>query len=77
MNRLVREHYPVSKLPEDPPEGFETEADVRVAVVAAEPVLTSRPPAMPLEGLPAMRRPPFLSAAQIDARVRDLRNEWD
>lgn len=34
MNRIVREHYPVSKLPEDLREGFEGQAEVRVTVDA-------------------------------------------
>lgn len=77
MNRLVREHYPVSKLPEDLREGFEAGANVRVTVDAAEPAQVSQISAKSLQDLLAIRRPPFLSADQIDAHVRKLRDEWD
>ena len=36
MNKLVREHYPVSNLPEDLREGFGVDASVRVTIVADE-----------------------------------------
>lgn len=36
MNKLVRDHYPVSNLPADLREGFEADASVRVTIVADE-----------------------------------------
>ena len=36
MNKLVREHYPVSNLPEDLREGFGADASARVTIIADE-----------------------------------------
>ncbi len=86
MNRLVREHYPVSKLPEDLREGFEGRTEVTVTIDADaqrasapqnnEPNAPSAPVKM-LEELIAMRKGPFLTIEQIDEHLRDLRDEWD
>ena len=73
MNKVVREHYPASRLPEDLRGRIDADRTVTVTVVEEEPV----EPAMTLEELFALRRPPFLSAAEIDDHIRQLRDEWD
>ena len=72
MNRIVREHYPASKLPEDLREGIDPSADVIVTVEEVE-----RPEkSMTIEEIFAARRPPFLSADEIDQKIREQRNDW-
>lgn len=39
MNRIVREHYPVSKLPEDLRDGFEDQDFVNIIVDATDTLL--------------------------------------
>ncbi|MGO9008440.1 MAG: hypothetical protein ACLQIQ_17825 [Beijerinckiaceae bacterium] len=90
MNKIIKEHYPVAKLPEDLREGLEPEQQVTVTVESASDLikglnkgdelsqLLHRPEhIMSLEEMFAMRRPIFSSTAEIDAHIRALRNEWD
>jgi hypothetical protein len=75
MNKLIREHYPASKLPEDLREGVDPGSIVTVTVT----VETLQPPdhVMSLEEIFASRRPPFRSAEEIDTEIRRQRDEWD
>jgi hypothetical protein len=71
MNKVVREHYPASKLPDDLREGIDPAKDVTVTVVEEdrpERVLT-------LDEIFALRRPPFLSKEEIDEHIRELRGD--
>jgi hypothetical protein len=71
MNKVVREHYPASKLPDDLREGIDASKDVTVTVVEEdrpERVLT-------FEEIFALRRPPFLSKEEIDEHIRELRGD--
>lgn len=77
MNRIVREHYPVEKLPEDLREGFSEGAAVTVTIE----VETDRP-RQALKRLSVLEaRALAQQAAPIgdDAveRIRKLRDEWD
>lgn len=73
MNRIVKQHYPVSKLPADLREGLDPSADVIVTVEEVE-----RPEkVMTIEEIFAARRPPFLSREQIDREIREQRDGWD
>jgi hypothetical protein len=74
MNKVVREHYPASRLPEELRGRIGVEKTVTVTVVEEEP---APPDAMTLDELFALRRPPYLSAAEIDDHIRRLRDEWD
>jgi hypothetical protein len=80
MNRLVREHYPVSKLPEDLRQGFEGKHEVRVTIDAeasgVETQARSAPPRS-LEQLFALGRPVFNTLEEIDDHLNALRQEWD
>jgi hypothetical protein len=74
MNRIVREHYPASKLPEDLRAGVDPSSTVTVTIVEDE----KRPEkVMSLDEIFAMRRPPFRSAEEIDEDLRRQRDEWD
>lgn len=72
MNRIVRESYPVEKLPEDlRPES----ARVREVRVTVEEVEGSDKP-LTVQEIFALRGPPFRTRAEIDAEVDSLRSEW-
>jgi hypothetical protein len=74
MNRIVKEHYPASKLPEDLRAGVDPSATVTVTIVQEE----KRPEkVMTLEEIFAARRPPFRTSDEIDADLRRQRDEWD
>ena len=74
MNKIVKEHYPASKLPVELREGIDPSGHVTVTVVEEE-----KPPkhVMTLEEIFAARRPPYLTASQIDEIIRRSRGEWD
>ena len=74
MNRIVRERYPASKLPEDLRAGVDPSSTVTVTIVEEE----KRPEkVMTLEEIFALRRPPFRTAEEIDEDLRRQRDEWD
>lgn len=74
MNRIVRENYPASKLPDDLRAGVDPSSTVTVTIVEEE----KRPEkVMTLEEIFALRRPPFRSAEEIDEDLRRQRDEWD
>jgi hypothetical protein len=70
MNRIVREHYPAEKLPEDLREGLAPGARVRVSV---EVEATSAARAK-LRDIRSRRRGTFGSSAEVNAYVRALRD---
>jgi hypothetical protein len=74
MNRIIRENYPASKLPEDLRAGVDPSSTVTVTIVEEE----KRPEkVMSLEEIWALRAPPFRTAQQIDDDLRRQRDEWD
>jgi hypothetical protein len=74
MNRIVREHYPASRLPEDLREGIDPAREVTVTVSVDE----SRPErVMSLDEIFANGKPRYESLAEINEHVRSLREEWD
>ena len=73
MNKIVREHYPASKLPEDLRLSDKLDAWVTVTVEEEqrpEQVMTFEE----IFELKGFRR---RSAAEIDADIRAMRDEWD
>lgn len=74
MNKIIKEHYPVSKLPVELRKGIDPQGHVTVTVVEEE-----KPPehVMTLEEIIAARRPPYLTAAEIDEEISRQRDEWD
>jgi len=74
MNRIVKEHYPVSKLPPELREGFDSDQVVTVTVSVEEAPPKNVPT---LEELFALRQPPFRSDEDIDDELRRQRDEWD
>ncbi len=79
MNKIVLEHYPVEKLPEDLRVGLEAYQTVRVVI---EEDANSGQRATPAETVAAIRkfRAENKERENLDAAVagiRELRNEWD
>jgi hypothetical protein len=75
MNKIVKEHYPASKLPEDLRAGVDPAATVTVTIVEEEAASPEK--VMTLEEIWALRAPPFRTAQEIDDGLRRQRDEWD
>jgi hypothetical protein len=74
MNRIIREHYPASKLPEDLRVGVDPSSTVTVTIIEDE----KRPErVMSLEEIFSLKGFRRRSAAEIDADLRRQRDEWD
>jgi hypothetical protein len=74
MNRIIRENYPASRLPDDLRVGVDLGARVTVTITLEEQ-RSKRAPT--LDEIWAMRRPPFRTKEQIDAELRQQRDEWN
>ena len=75
MNRIVRENYPASKLPEDLRAGVDPTATVTVTIVEEEAKQPRK--VMSIEEIWALRAPPFRTTQEIDDDLRRDREEWD
>jgi hypothetical protein len=74
MNRIIRENYPASKLPEDLRAGLDPAAIVTVTIAEEE----KRPEkVMSLEEIFSLKGFRRRSAAEIDEDLRRQRDEWD
>ncbi|MGE3147881.1 MAG: hypothetical protein AB7K04_02330 [Pseudorhodoplanes sp.] len=74
MNKIIREHYPVSSLPRDLRIGLDPKKNVRVIIEEREPVAEQK---LRLLGLMTqVRRSPPIDDDPV-ARIRELRDEWD
>jgi hypothetical protein len=74
MNRIIREHYPASRLPEDLRAGVDPAATVTVTI---EQEAVSSGGVVSLEDIWASRSPPFKTVEEIDSELRRQRDEWD
>jgi hypothetical protein len=74
MNKIIREHYPASKLPSDLREGIDPNSAVTVMVVSE---MTPPDRVMSLEEIFAVRSPPYRTKEEIDDDIRRDRDEWD
>jgi len=73
MNKIIREHYPASKLPEDLRPTDDPSASVTVIVEHEK-----RPEkVMSLEEIFSLTGFRRRSAGEIDADIRQMRDEWD
>jgi len=79
MNRIVREHYPASALPEDLRTGIARHASVTVTVTVEEE--PTRKPMKRQELLATLReareRTVGISIEEATTRIRHLRDEWE
>ncbi len=74
MNRIIRENYPASRLPEDLRIGVDPSSTVTVTIVEEE----KRPEkVMSLEEIFSLKGFRRSSAEEIDEDLRRQRDEWD
>jgi hypothetical protein len=74
MNKVVLEHYPASKLPDDLRAGVDPSSTVTVTIVEEE----KRPEkVMSLEEIFSLKGFHRRSAEEIDEDLRRQRDEWD
>ena len=73
MNKITLEHYPAAKLPDELRQGIDPLGHVTVTVT--EEQQSER--ALTLDEILALRRPPYRTAAEIDAAIRRERDDWD
>ena len=73
MNKVIREHYPASKLPDELRQGIDPATWVTVTITEDKPPYKP----MSLEEIFSSRRPPYRSADDIVRGIRQLRDEWD
>jgi len=71
MNKIVREHYPVSKLPEDLRVGLRPDDAVRIVIETLD-----RSPTRIEELFARARQIPGIGDDPVE-RIRKLRDEWD
>lgn len=74
MNKIVRDHYPVSSLPADLREGLDPKNSVRIVIEETAPL--SAQTHLLLELLDRARRCEPIGDDPV-ARIRKLRDEWD
>lgn len=90
MNKIVLEHYPVSKLPEDLRVGLSDAGTVKIVIeedarqsnttASIDPELLYQKYLSSLKPLEAGETQSFRGSVTIDeavARIRTLRDEWD
>ena len=73
MNRVIREHYPIERLPEDLP----ARGNVSVEIVVEDPAGETRMGSEQFSRFKERRRRGFASTEEIDAHLSALRDEWD
>jgi hypothetical protein len=76
MNKIVLEHYPASKLPEELRKGFSADAAVKVTVEEEPRKPLSREQLLDLMR-EAQAHAPGTTLEEAVARIRALRDEWD
>jgi hypothetical protein len=78
MNKIVREQYPASKLPEDLRGPLPPQAMVRVTVESDEtPIKSIKQVMQDIEAARSRGGWPSVSTEEAVARIRTLRDEWD
>jgi hypothetical protein len=75
MNRIVRSHFPVEKLPQELREGLAPETRVTVTIEAETQSGNSRSP-LTFQDIFAARQPPFRTKEEIDDDLRTDREDW-
>jgi len=76
MNKIVLEHYPASKLPEDLRGNMSPDASVTIVIEEESPLSGSREAVLKLIR-DAQARSRGVTAEEAVARIRKLRDEWD
>lgn len=86
MNKIVREHYPVEKLPEDLRQGLTASRTVTITVEEEDDLesfdakiadILKNPQPMTLREIRALVGPRNVTPEEAVARIRTLRDEWE
>lgn len=82
MNKMVVEHYPVSRLPEELRAGLDASGTVRVTLEASPDTEAPRGPSRDeflaqLKALGDDPARPIVTREEARTRIRELRDEWE
>ena len=77
MNKIVRQHYPVGKLPPELREGIDPSLKVTITIEAEAEAGDVVEPPLTLEQIFAHRLGPFRSRADIDLELSRQREDWN
>jgi hypothetical protein len=78
MNRIIREHYPASRLPDELRDGIDPSGHVTVTVIEEEqPPSRERLVQLLEQARQRSRSVGDVSTDEAVRRIRDLRDEWD
>jgi hypothetical protein len=78
MNRIVRENFPVERLPEELRKGFLPGERVRVSVEESHHVRAQpEPDSRPFRDFYGTAKPRFETPEQADRHLEVLRKEWE
>jgi hypothetical protein len=82
MNKIVLDHYPAARLPDDLRRGFEDAREVRVTIEIADDAephrnrLSGEQPGL-FSQYRNLAGQSYTSIEQVNDRIRALRDEWD
>ena len=77
MNRIVRDHYPAEKLPEDLRAGLPIGAQVQVTILVEAPQKSTEDVLAMIDAYRATRQETVRTVEDAVAEIRALRDEWD
>lgn len=77
MNRIVRDHYPAEKLPEDLRAGLPIGAQVQVIILVEPPQKSTEDVLAMIDAYRATRQETVRTVEDAVAEIRALRDEWD
>ena len=77
MNRIVKDHYPAERLPDDLRADLPKGADVRITIEVLRAPLSREEMLAALEAFRAQVLKTGGHSIDAVARVRELRDEWD
>ena len=77
MNRIVHDHFPVSKLPAELREGIDVKSSVQVVINFDTPVKRMTYDELTAAIEKANKNRPKVTTEEAVARIRALRDEWD
>ena len=77
MNKIVIEHYPASKLPDEVRGSIPRDALVDVTVEESSPPLAISHEELVMRTQKYWRTAPGTTIEEAIARIRELRDEWD
>ena len=77
MNRIVRDHYPAEKLPEDLRAGLPIGAQVQVTILVEPAQKSTEDVLAMIDAYRATRQETVRTVEDAVAEIRALRDEWD